>query len=179
MPDAGTASLNVRRAAGGEQFTADFERALFTDIGDGQTDLVLLSGSPSVGDAAGGPTVQQAVHVRVLWQPTRTIRVDSPSAGNAMVEWVVSAGDADRVVYAGSCWAKVNIDGDEATVDLREGDLTVRQRQGRVADPLQRAKLNGKFVAKRSDATVRAYVADMDAAAKPRVTALSAPAGSR
>ena len=167
-PETGTASLNVRRASGGEQFTADFDRALFSNTIDGQTDLVLLRDTP----AGSGPGVQQAVHVTVFWQPTRTIRLDSPSAGNAMIDWVVSAGDTDKIVYGGSCWARVSIDGDEAAVDLREADVTVRQRTGRLADPLTRAKLAGKFVAKRADAVVKAYVDDIRAGQAPRLASI-------
>lgn len=170
--DDGMAHLSVQKSASDDQFVASFDRALFTESPGGVTDLVLLSGEqlPTSPDAA-GRAVRQVVHVRVLWNPTRTIRLDSPSAGNAMVDWTISAGDTDRVTYTGSCWARVSVDGDEADVDLREATVSVRQVKGQMADPLQRAKLSGKFVAKRSDATVRTYVEEIAASARRSETA--------
>ncbi|HEX8322919.1 MAG TPA: hypothetical protein VF595_03305 [Tepidisphaeraceae bacterium] len=161
----GMTHLSVQKADGGDPYTASFERALFTESPNGSTDLILLS--------SGG--VRQVVHIRVLWQPTRTIRIDSASAGNAMIDWLVSASDKDRVVYGGSCWAKVSVDGDEAEVDLREAAVSVRHVDGQMTDPLQRANLSGKFVAKRADASVRAYVDEMAAAGRRTATAAALP----
>lgn len=173
--DDGLTHLTVQKTASDEQFTTTFERALFTESGNGAVDLVLLSGeaNPAIeGAVAGGQGVRQVVHVRVLWAPTRTIRVDSPSSGNAMIDWQISASDKDRIAYTGNCWARVNVDGDEAEVDLREATINVSHVTGNMNDPLTRAKLNGKFVAKRSDAVVRAYVEELNNAGHKTATAL-------
>ncbi|MGC4032140.1 MAG: hypothetical protein QM754_10490 [Tepidisphaeraceae bacterium] len=171
--DDGMARLNVRQNATDNQFVATFERALFTQ-NDGQTDVILLSGT---GQTAGGEgaiannnSARQVVHVKVLWQPTRTIRVDSPSAGNAMIDWQVIAGDSDHVAYAGSCWAKVTVDDDEATIDIRQANVSVKQVTGHMIDPLKHATVDGVFVAKRADATVRSYISDLHGT---QVTSLS------
>lgn len=160
-----TAQLRVHRAASDETYVTSFDRALFSENA-GQTDIVLLSGTgqssvPGEGPVSNGPAVRQTVHLKVLWSPTRTIRLDSPSAGNAMINWVVSAGNDDKVVYGGSCWARVSVDGDVATVDLREANVSVRQVTGNMVDPLKHAKLEGKFTANRGDAIVQAYVSDI------------------
>ena len=176
--DDGMAHLNVQKLSNDEQFTTSFERALFTESPGGTTDLVLLTGdaNPAIdGAVAGGAACRQVVHVRVLWTPTRTIRVDSPSSGNAMIDWVVSADDKNKVTYTGSCWARVSVDGDEASVDLRGATINVRQITGTMTDPLQRATLAGKFTAKRSDAVVRAYIDEMNAADHHEATAISNP----
>lgn len=172
--DDGMARLNVRQNATDEKFVASFERAMFTQTG-GQTDVVLLSGTgqsaAADGAIANSNSARQVVHIKVLWQPTRTIRVDSPSAGNAMIDWQVIAGDSDRVSYAGSCWAKVSVDGDEATIDVRQANVSVKQVTGRMTDPLKHATIDGVFVAKRSDATVRSYISDLQGTTQ--VTSLS------
>ncbi|MGN6504598.1 MAG: hypothetical protein ACTHM6_03445 [Tepidisphaeraceae bacterium] len=168
--DDGVAQLNVHGAQSDDQYVDTFDRALFTQTRDGQVDLLLLSGGDSFQQnqplissdtRAINPGVRQVVHLRVLWEPTRTIHLDSPSASNAFVDWHVIAGPNDRVTYNGSCWAMVKIDGNEASIDLRNASVSVSQVLGDAKDPLKRANLSGKFTATRSDAVVRSYLSEL------------------
>ena len=168
----GTARLNVRGGPDDANYTTTFDRAYFAESG-GATDLILRTG-----DADGaGPAVRQVVHLRVLWQPTKTIRVDSPSAANAMIEWSVVADDRDRLTYAGNCWANVSVDGNTATVDLRDAEVSVRKVVGQVNDPLRHARLAGRFTAVRSDVSVRASLDELAAldATGPAAAAATVP----
>ena len=176
------AELNVHREQSGVAYTATFDRAVFTQSALGTVDLILLQNSaadpsvdhPLAGDGNGG--VQQVVHVKVLWQPTRTIRLDSPSASNAFVDWHVLAGESNRVSYAGSCWAKVKIDGEKATVDLRNASVSISQIVGEMHDPLHRASLDGTITASRADALVESYLSDLDRLSHKNTTAMREPA---
>jgi len=179
--DNAAAMLDVHRDHAGVDYTAKFDRALFTQSSAGQVDVILLQGSgrdPSIdrplsADEKGG--VQQVVHVKVLWNPTRTIRLDSPSASNAFIDWHVVAGEKNRVSYTGSCWAMTDIDGDEATIDLRNATVTLSSITGNMSDPLRRASLTGKIKAKRADALVESYVAQIDQLNHKSATAMSEP----
>jgi hypothetical protein len=109
----------------------------------------------------------------VLWTNPRGIRLDNPSASNAMVTWHVIASDQDRLAYAGSAWTKVSVDGNEATLDIRNADVAIRQIVGGCEDPLKRAKLTGEVVATRADKTVKSYLDEIAGLEKSQATALS------
>ncbi len=175
-------SLSVRSDQTDAQYVATFDRALFTQAGDGQVDLILISGAPGKDASVELPlqanhkqSVQQVVHMRVLWAPRKSIRIDSPSASNASIDWHVIAGATDHLSYTGSCWAKVDIDGDEAEVDLRNATITVRHVTGNVTDPLKRAKLEGSFVATRADSAVRTYMSELATLDQTSTTAMVRP----
>ena len=160
--------ISVRSEQTSERYTATFDRALFSQNKDGQIDLILLSGE---GDGEPGMPlretrdgqVRQMVHLRVLWTPRNTIRLDSPSAGNAVINWHVVADANDRLSYKGACWAEVDIDDDEAEVDLRNAVMSISRSVGSVNDPLKRATLDGNFTATRADAVVQSYVTELAA----------------
>ena len=184
--DDGTARLNVHRSQSDEQYVASFDRAVFSETKNGQVDLILLSGGAGVAqgsqpvlasaDQSGGDSgVKEIIHLRVLWEPTRTIHLDSPSASNTSVDWHIIADANDRISYTGYCWAMVNIDGDEAKIDLRNATVSVSQVLGNMQDPLKRAQLSGKFIATRSDAMVRSYLMQLAAIDHSSATALVTP----
>lgn len=163
-----TPSLSVRSEQTDAQYVAQFDRALFTQSSDGQVDLILLAGAPGADAQIGSPlqaragqSVQQVVHLRVLWAPRKSIRIDSPSASNTTVHWHVIADRNDRLTYSGACWTRVKIDGDEAEVDLRNATISISSVNGNIADPLKRARLEGKFTARRSDSAVRSYLGEL------------------
>jgi hypothetical protein len=158
-------SLLVQRAGTDTSYSANFDRAYFSQANDGQVDVVLLSDGRGPSEEVDRPlqtsadhTVRQVVHLRVLWANPRGIRLDNPSASNSMVEWHVIASPVDRLTYAGSAWAKVDIDGDEAKLDIRNASVAIRRIVGACDDPLKRANLSGTVTAKRADATVRSYL---------------------
>jgi uncharacterized protein YcfL len=161
-------SLLVQRAESDQSYNATFDRAYFAQAADGQVDVVLLSDgqgpSPEVDrplKTSGDQTVRQVVHLRVLWSNPRGIRLDNPSASNAMVDWHIIASPRDRLTYTGSAWAKVSVDGDEATMDIRNATVVIRNVIGNCDDPLKRANLSGEVIAKRADATVRSYLDEL------------------
>lgn len=163
-------TISVRSEQNDAQYVAHFDRAIFSQATDGQVDLVLIAGAPGKDaniemplQASRTQAVQQVVHMRVLWAPRKSIRIDSPSASNTTVNWHVIAGSNDHLTYSGACWAKVDIDGDEAEVDLRNATITISSVSGNVADPLKRATLEGKFVATRSDSAVRTFLSELAA----------------
>jgi len=161
-------SLSVRSEQTNDHYTATFDRAIFSQNQDGQIDLILLAGGKTNDDGTGLPitasndqSVRQVVHLRVLYEARNTIRVDSPSAGNAVLTWNVLAGADNRLSYNGSCWAKVKIDGNEADVDIRNAVVSIRRSVGQMNDPLKRASLEGEFVATRADLAVKTYLTEL------------------
>jgi hypothetical protein len=173
-------SLEVTRE-GGEAYVANFDRAIFSRSADGQLDLILLAHGAGGEATVDRPlqtrtdrAIEQIVHVRVLWQHTRNVRLDNPSASNAMIEWHIRASPEDRVTYSGACWASIDVEGDEAEVELRRATVTISHVNGKLHDPLKRAMLEGEFVAMRSDATVQSYLEELAARHRDRA-ALSGP----
>lgn len=160
-------SLSIRRDHSDQKFTASFDRAYFSQAIDGQLDVILLS--DGAGDAAvdrplttrDDKSVRQVVHMRVLWQHPRGLKIDNPSSSNAMVKWHVVASPSDRLTYSGSCWTRVSIDDDEAEFDIRNASVAISQMVGQIDDPLKRASFAGDIIATRSDATVRSYLEEL------------------
>ncbi|HEX8339319.1 MAG TPA: hypothetical protein VF624_00270 [Tepidisphaeraceae bacterium] len=172
-------SLMVQKAESDTAYSAQFDRAYFTQTANGQVDVVLLSDgqgpSPEVDrplQTSTDKTVRQIVHLRVLWANPRGIRLDNPSASNAMLTWHVLASATDRVAYTGSAWTKVSVDGNEATLDIRNASVAVHKIVGGCDDPLKRASLSGEIVARRADATVRSYLNEISNLEKTESTAL-------
>lgn len=175
------AELNVHRDSSDVDYTATFDRAMFAQSPAGQVDIILLQtsgGEPSVDhplSSDGDHGVKQIVHMKVLWNPTRTIRLDSPSASNAFIDWHVMAGESNRVTYNGSCWAMVSTRGDTASIDLRNATVTISQIVGKMQDPLKRAQLSGVITAQRCDGVVQSYLTELAALDHKTATALSGP----
>jgi hypothetical protein len=159
--------LAITRDAGGE-YVAHFDRACFSQTTDGQLDLLLIAHGAGSNAAVNRPlettnrkAIEQIVHVRVLWQHPRDVKLDNPSASNAMIQWHVIGSPQDRIVYSGSCWTRIAVDGDTAKVELREASVSISKVVGDMHDPLKRATLEGKLVAQRSDATVQSYLEEL------------------
>ena len=162
---AASPTLLVQRAETGASYDAKFDRAYFSQSADGQIDVVLLSDGQGASPAVDRPletsdrqTVRQVVHLRVLWSNPRGIRLDNPSASNATIDWHVIVSPKDRVSYTGAAWAKADIDGDVAELDIRNATVSISQLSGHTDDPLKRASLSGTFTARRAEATVQSYI---------------------
>jgi hypothetical protein len=141
-------SLNVQRDQSTEKFVAKFDRAYYSTASDGQVNLILIAdGAGALAtidrplETSTASSVRQIVHVRVLWQQSRAMRLDNPSAANAAVQWHVIASPDDRITYAGSAWAALSASGDEAEFDLRNASVSIAQVVGQISDPLKRATL--------------------------------------
>lgn len=176
-------ALQVHRAYSNDRFTATFDRAYFSQSMDGQMDVILLSdgaGQASVDQplpTQAEQSVRQVVHVRVLWQKPGGLRLDNPSATNAMIDWHVIASPHDRLTYSGSCWAYADVDGDQAELDIRNATLSIAQVEGAMDDPLKRASVSGQITLKRADATVKSYLTELSALRpQQRVTLPGPPA---
>ncbi len=160
-------ALHIHRDHSDQKFTANFDRVYFSQAIDGQLDVILLA--DGAGDASvdrplttkDDQSVRQVVHMRVLWQHPRGLRIDNPSASNGMINWHVVASPSDRLTYSGSCWVRVSVDGDEAELDIRNANVAIRQMVGHIDDPLKRATIAGEVIARRSDATVRSYLEEL------------------
>jgi hypothetical protein len=132
-------------------------------------DVILLAdgaGKSTVGQplpTQAQQSVRQVVHIRVLWQKPGGVRLDNPSATNAMIDWHVIASPRDRLTYFGSCWAYADIDGNEAELDIRNATLSISQVEGAIDDPLKRASVSGFVTLRRADATVKSYLTELSA----------------
>ena len=168
-------ALTVQRDRSAEKFISRFDRAYFSQASDGQLNVVLITDGAGALATIDRPletgttaSVRQIVLLRVLWQQTRGLRLDNPSASNATVQWHVISSPDDRVTYTGSGWVQAQIDGDEAEIDLRNANVSIAQIVGNINDPLKRATLDGVLTAKRSDLAVKSYLDELADLAPPK-----------
>ena len=165
----GPAVLNIR-AGNGHAYTQSFDNAYAAEAEGGQYDAVLTSdGRRDVTTPGVAPPVplDQVLHVRVLWQPLRGTKTDTPSATNAAITWYVRR-PGGMLLYQGAGFVVVHSESDGVHFSLRDSDVSVKDRRGAgIDDPLGKCSIVGDFFARRDAERVRSLLADMQRSVSP------------
>jgi hypothetical protein len=110
--------------------------------------------------AASAAPISQVVCLRVLWQPLRGVKPDTPSATNAVIDWYVRSNDPasrdDQLHYRGAGFVRIDDSGPQARFVIRNARVQLTDSTGRLQDPLGQSLLTGSFTATRNDAMVAA-----------------------
>src|SRR5262245_41397970 len=78
------AEFDVRSEQSSDQFTNQFDRAFYSLSVDGQMDLILIADHTEASSTdrplttTGQASVKQIVHLHVLWQQPKALRIDNP-----------------------------------------------------------------------------------------------------
>jgi len=166
----GPAWLTFQSTESDRQYSQRFSRAYFAREAGGEYQAVLIEDglAPAPEDktpagplhAASTAPLSQVVYLRILWQPLRGVKPDTPSATNAVIDWYVRSNDAagrdDRLHYRGAGFVRIDDSGQEARFVIRNARVQLADSSGRLQDPLGQSLLTGSFTATRNDAMVAA-----------------------
>jgi hypothetical protein len=164
----GPAALTLKSQSNGKAYEQQFANAYFSRADGGQYDAILIEdGIVNTKGRATGPLntsasapLSQIMHVRVLWQPLRGSKPDTPSATNAVIDWWVRSNEpgsrGDRLHYRGAGFVVIYDRGEACRFDIRSAHLTLTEGAGRMTDPLGETSVLGTFDAARNDGQVTA-----------------------
>ena len=177
---AGGSNVVVKSERDGQIYRPQFSRAYAARNAEGELDVVLSSPlKRPAADGRAAETLQQVMHVRVLWRPMKGTKTDHPTATNAILHWYVFGGDGRNgpqlLTYNGAAFAAVQESGGVTKLTLQNATLAPAARQGRLVDPIGPSDLSGVIVAKRSPRQVGAVLAKVESSVS--AAAASARAG--
>ena len=184
----GKTDMRVTSLQTRQQYVQTFEEGYARHNAAGDVDVVVtkefrplnrvVGGERTTGSAAGEKldhNLRQVLHVRVLWQPMRGTKTDSPTATNATLSWYVfdDVGQPRMIEYSGAAFVDVSRKGGKTILAVRNATLKPTGRAGDLNDPIGPAKVHGRIVAKNSRLRVE------DLLSETRATVGAAQASAR
>lgn len=160
----GTSAVRVTSLQTKQQYSQDFPEAYARHNAAGDVDVVVTKEChPLIGAAAPGSerttasaalngdvhNLRHVLHVRVLWQPMKGTKTDSPTATNATMSWYVfdDSRQPRMIEYRGAAFVDVERKEGQTLLTLRNATLKPTTRIGDLTDPIGPAKIDGKIVA--------------------------------
>jgi hypothetical protein len=186
-------NVRVTSLASRQHYTQEFQNAYARHNAAGDVDVVItkdsqtamtLGGERTTGSAgAESQRVHQVMHVRVLWQPMKGTKTDSPTATNATLSWFVFGDDgrATRMIeYGGAAFVDVTRKGGQTILAIRNATLKPTGHIGDLNDPIGAARLQGTIVARNASRQVGEVLSDtkMSIGAAQASARIEAPKGA-
>jgi hypothetical protein len=177
----GTSAVRVTSLQTRQQYSQDFPQAYARYNAAGDVDVVVTKECrPTIGAAAPGAerttasaalngdvhNLRHVLHVRVLWQPMRGTKTDSPTATNATMSWFVfddGARQPRMIEYRGAAFVDVERKDGQTLLTLRNATLKPSASIGDLTDPIGPAKVEGRIVAQNSKLRVDDVLSEMRA----------------
>jgi hypothetical protein len=162
-----TSAVRVTSLQTKQRYSQDFPQAYARHNAAGDVDVVVTKVCPAeIGAAAPGSerttggaglngdvhNLRHVLHVRVLWQPMKGTKTDSPTATNATMSWYVfdDAGQPRMIEYSGAAFVDVERKNGQTLLTVRNATLKPTARIGDLTDPIGPAKIEGRIVAQNS-----------------------------
>jgi hypothetical protein len=160
----GTSAVRVTSLQTKQQYAQDFQEGYARNNAAGDVDVVVTKECrPMIGAAARGSerttasaaangevrNLRHVLHVRVLWQPMKGTKTDSPTATNATMSWYVfdDSRQPRMIEYSGAAFVEVERKSGQTLLTVRNATLRPTTRIGDLTDPIGPAKIDGKIVA--------------------------------
>jgi hypothetical protein len=160
-----------------QQYAQDFQEGFARQNAAGDVDVVVTKESrPQIGAAAPGSerttggaaikgdvhNLRHVLHVRVLWQPMKGTKTDSPTATNATMSWYVfdDARQPRMIEYSGAAFVDVERKNGQTLLTVRNATLKPTARIGDLTDPIGPAKVDGKIVAQNDRVQVESLLSE-------------------
>jgi hypothetical protein len=92
--------------------------------------------------------VRQILHLRVLWQPERDLKVSDAAASNASVHWYVLGGQPKGILeYTGTAFVSTTSFSDLIRVHVQNAQVKALPTTAGLYDPVGPSKLEGAVFA--------------------------------
>lgn len=183
-----TTGLRFSSTLSGQQFGQRFNRAYFDHTQQGDYDIVLLddglrSPTSSGGNAPLQPvpvvSLNQFIHLHVLWKPLHGNKVDAPSTTNAIIDWYVRTNEfvdqPARLHYRGAGYVSVYDGKQIARFVVRAGSLNLVDQTGQMHDPLGSTSLSGSFKAAHDPSLVASLMNSQEKDLKDATASVAEP----
>jgi hypothetical protein len=133
-----------------EKFDQGFADAYLSHNANGDLDVVLID-SATAAALAGRQSdvpVHQILHLRVLWQPERDLKVTDAAASNASVHWYVMGGNPRGMLeYTGTAFVSTQSFSDLFRVHVQNAEVHPLPTTCGLCDPVGPSKLEGAVFA--------------------------------
>jgi hypothetical protein len=174
----GKSAVRVTSLQTSQQYSQDFPEAYARYNAAGDVDVVVTKECrPQIGAAAPGSErttasagvnsdvqkLKHVLHVRVLWQPMRGTKTDSPTATNATMSWYVfdDSHQPRMIEYSGAAFVDVERKNGQTLLTVRNATLKPTARVGDLTDPIGPARVDGKIVARNDRERVEDVLSQM------------------
>ncbi len=105
------------------------------------------------------------MRIRLYWRPLMGT-TKNPAATNALIDWYVLGpdGSTEMRAYEGAAFVVLRGDGDKRTILIREGSIFPKTgaSRGGLADPVGKATISGKAVARVSEVRVKDAISELE-----------------
>jgi hypothetical protein len=133
-----------------EKFDQGFSDAYLSHNANGDLDVVLIDSATAealAGHQSSAP-VRQILHLRVLWQPERDLKVTDSAACNASVHWYVMRGNPKGTLeYTGTAFVSTSSFSDLVRVKVQNAQVRPMPCSAALHDPVGPSKLEGAVFA--------------------------------
>lgn len=143
------------------QLVGNFTRSIYSYDGKNTLTVVLLEEA--------GETLQQAVTLRMFWQPRVGRTPLDETATNVTVQYIIFAGSDGQAspevgVYSGAgfMYPRNSPGGKHLSAGLWQANLHLADRSAAFADLLGKAVLEGEFTATRDDLAVQQTIRELE-----------------
>jgi hypothetical protein len=133
-----------------EKFDQGFADAYLSHNANGDLDVVLIDSATAEALAGHRSTapVRQILHLRVLWQPERDLKVTDSAACNASVHWYVMGGHPNGMLeYTGTAFVSTQSFNDLFRVHVQNAEVRPLPTTCGLCDPVGPSKLEGAVFA--------------------------------
>jgi hypothetical protein len=133
-----------------EHYDQGFADAYLCHNTNGDLDIVLIDSATAqslAGQTSAAP-VRQILHLRVLWQPERDLKVSDAAASNASVHWYVLGGQPKGILeYTGTAFVSTTSFSDLIRVHVQNAQVKALPTTAGLYDPVGPSKLEGAVFA--------------------------------
>jgi hypothetical protein len=133
------------------QYDQGFADAYLCHNTNGDLDIVLIDTATAqslAGQSSNAP-VRQILHLRVLWQPERDLKVNDSAACNASVHWYVLGGHPKGVLeYTGTAFVSTTSFSDLIRVHVQNAQVKALPTTAGLYDPVGPSKMEGAVFAR-------------------------------
>jgi hypothetical protein len=132
------------------QYDQGFAEGYLCHNANGDLDIVLVDAATAqslAGQSSAAP-VRQMLHLRVLWQPERDLKVTDLAASNASVHWYVIGGKPKGVLeYTGTAFVSTTSFSGLVRVHVQNAQVKALPTTAGLYDPVGPSKLEGAVFA--------------------------------
>lgn len=133
-----------------QQFDQGFADGYVCHNANGDLDVVLIDTATAqtlAGHESSAP-IRQILHLRVLWQPERDMKVSDSAACNASVHWYVLGGNPKGILeYTGTAFVSTTRFSDLVRVRVQNAQVKALPTTAGLYDPVGPSKLEGSLFA--------------------------------
>jgi hypothetical protein len=146
-----------------QSYIQGFSDAYISKTIHGDLDILLIDDAAAQALAGYTPAspVRQIMHLRVLWQPDRDLKVTDAAASNASIHWYVINGQAGAMEYTGTAFVTTSTFSGLTRVVVENAQVHPLCNCPGLTDPVGPSKVDGAVFAQVNPEAVAALLAQV------------------